>query len=272
MRYKSLLEVRKTNKFTVVFSKEIAEKIEDIVSYNKNNSAYISEFHNYIDSMVNYISNPVIAWDNQGRYTHSKNGYTHIVELGFDITYMIKINQATNKSYIFVVEAKLVPDGLDLNIPYYMTESNKTNRQRIRLTENGLRRIIKKCLYETLYKLDRNIPRTTLNEGYSGKHFESQVNTIVQDFVKHKQLVDSIIEKQGCFYDPYSNYEIKISLKPFFKNGEVPSKFRKNKSYYIRIKYDWEKVGNIVTGFYNPKLLHKTDFQIHLTVPNLNYS
>lgn len=54
---------------------------------------------------------------------------------------------------------------------------------------------------------------------------------------------------------------------PFFKNGEVPSKYRRNKSYYIKIKYDWEKTDHIVTGFYNPKLLHKTDFQICLTVP-----
>ena len=172
MKFNIVSEARNQPKLVVVFSEEIADKIEDIDFHNRNNVEAISEFHYFIDCMISYVSNPVIAWNNQGRYRQTQEGYTRISELGYDITFIIKTNDKTQQSYIFIVEAKLVPDGLKLNLPYYITENNNTKlrsikKSLIRLTEDDLCHIVKNCINEVLLVENRENkskpPRFMLN-------------------------------------------------------------------------------------------------------------
>lgn len=66
-------------KLIVVLSDDIQERINNIDWYNRNNIDALSQWHNYLDGLVNYISNPVIAWDNMNRYQHFPNGTTIII-------------------------------------------------------------------------------------------------------------------------------------------------------------------------------------------------
>lgn len=66
-------------KLIVVLSDDIQERINNIDWYNRNNIDALFQWHNYLDGLVNYISNPVIAWDNMNWYQHFPNGTTIII-------------------------------------------------------------------------------------------------------------------------------------------------------------------------------------------------
>lgn len=127
--------------------------------------------------------------------------------------------------------------------------------------ENKIDNIITECIC-------RYLSNNVIQEGYSSYHFSQQISEIVEQFLSFKTMVDRIIEKTGYYYQMWQGYGIKISLKPFFSNiAAIPAKYRRNKEYYVRINYNNKDEGHFVSGGYNPKLLHKTDFQIQLNVP-----
>lgn len=74
-----LKEDRTLQKMSVSFSTELSQRIDDIIYYNRNNIDGLSQWHNYLDGLVNYISNPVVAWDNMNWYQHFPNGTTIII-------------------------------------------------------------------------------------------------------------------------------------------------------------------------------------------------
>ena len=108
----------------------------------------------------------------------------------------------------------------------------------------------------------RYLGNNIIQENYSSHHFSQQISDIAKKFMEFKSLVD----RMGGYYRMWEVYPIKISLKPFFK-GKIPPKYRKEKEYYIKIRYENKDNGRVVTGYYVPGLLHKTDYQIVLNVP-----
>lgn len=149
----------------------------------------------------------------------------------------------------------LNPQDYNLRVPPCLCENKRhnTSKRRIRLTEGSLKKMIKECI------------NSVLNENYSARHYSNQISDITKKFLSFKDMVDRL----GGYYRTWEGYGIKISLKPFFdKKSNIQPKYRRDKEYYIRINYDYQKSGNVVTGFYNPNKLHKTDFQIELTVPS----
>ena len=64
-----LNEDRLPSKLFVGFSSKITNEIENIDDYNQNNIEGISHWHNYIDGIRSYISNPAIAFDYTNRYS-----------------------------------------------------------------------------------------------------------------------------------------------------------------------------------------------------------
>ena len=64
-----LNEDRLPSKRFVGFSSKITKEIENIDDYNQNNIEGISHWHNYIDGIRRYISNPAIAFDYTNRYS-----------------------------------------------------------------------------------------------------------------------------------------------------------------------------------------------------------
>ena len=108
----------------------------------------------------------------------------------------------------------------------------------IRLTESDLRRVVRNVLSESVL----------LSEGYSAKHFESQVREIADDFWKFKdtQPGEDVVQ---------SKYPITISLKPFFNNGEVSEKYLQDKTYQIRLFFDKRLNASNVDGSFKPDFM-----------------
>lgn len=139
-------------KLIVVLSDDIQERINNIDWYNRNNIDALSQWHNYLDGLVNYISNPVIAWDNMNRYQHFPNGTPHITELGYDVTFMVKMNKKTHQSYVFVCEINLNAEEFGLEQPslFETQQHHNLTKRRIRLTESDLYGIVQECVHRIL--------------------------------------------------------------------------------------------------------------------------
>ena len=71
-------------KLPVIFSKKITNEIDVIGYYNRNSDDKLSMWHDYLNGIMNYISNPAIAWDNTNRYIHFPNGATYIKDFDFN--------------------------------------------------------------------------------------------------------------------------------------------------------------------------------------------
>lgn len=147
-----LKEDRTLQKMSVSFSTELSQRIDDIIFYNRNNIDGLSQWRDYLDGWVNYISNPVIAWDNMNRYQHFPNGTTHITELGYDVTFMVKMNKKTHQSYVFVCEINLNAEEFGLEQPslFETQQHHSLTKRRIRLTESDLYGIVQECVHRIL--------------------------------------------------------------------------------------------------------------------------
>lgn len=111
----------------------------------------------------------------------------------------------------------------------------------------------------------RYLGNNIIQENYSSRHFSQQISDIAKRFMGFKSMVD---EMGGCCR-MWQVYPIKISLKPFFKDG-LPPKYRKEGEYRIQIYYKDKDDSSKVTGYYIPGFLHKNEYhvQIVLNVPS----
>jgi len=135
-----LKEDKRPCKIPVRFSNEVAEGINYIDWKNYNNTESITQLHNYIDGLISWMSNPVIAWDYLNKYQHSENGTTRIIEHGYDISYRLT-NDDDNNMYILI---------LDININYDEFGLIQENTQIRHISESQLRRIIRESLKKVL--------------------------------------------------------------------------------------------------------------------------
>lgn len=120
----------------------------------------------------------------------------------------------------------------------------------IRLTEGDLRRVVRDVLSESML----------LSEGYSGKYFEGQIKSIAWDFWSHKDDV------RGSDVRSVS-YPIVVSLKPFFKEGEVSEYYMKDIEYHVRIYYDTRRDSDRVEGSFSEEFMSNNQLnQIWITV------
>ena len=133
-------------KLPVVLSSKISRKISAINAYNQNNTDEISQWYDYIEGMIDYLSNPVIAWDYMGRHSLFPNGARFIRDFNYNIGYTIKTNSTSNCAYVYVFRLNLNPEGFGLRVPSALKEN------KIVLTESNLRRIIFETLKRFLYK------------------------------------------------------------------------------------------------------------------------
>lgn len=141
-------------KLPVVFSRSIINEIDSIKVFNQDNIEAVTKLKEYIDGLKSYIANPVIAWDYTNKYIRFPNGAIHLIELGFDVTFIVTNDKWTNRNYIYVFDVKLFPERFGLKVP----PSLKENKQSVRLTESYLYRIIEESVRSVL-KEHRNIVR-----------------------------------------------------------------------------------------------------------------
>jgi len=144
-----IYEDKRQSRLLVTVSPNIQQEINDIEYYNHNSIDALCQWYDYIETLKNYISNPVIAFDNVNRYTHYPNGAIHLVELGFDVTFIIKNNERTNKTYVYVFRIELKPEEFGLYIPT-LNERKRFKKHTHIITEFQLRRIIRESIKKVL--------------------------------------------------------------------------------------------------------------------------
>ena len=137
-------------KLPVIFSKKITNEIDVIGYYNRNSDDKLSMWHDYLNGIMNYISNPAIAWDNTNRYIHFPNGATYIKDFDFNVGFTIRTN--CNKSYVYVFTINLKPEEFGLKVPPILNENKQHTSDKIiyRIKESQLRRIIRESIKKVL--------------------------------------------------------------------------------------------------------------------------
>ena len=198
MKQDYLIEENLPPRLPIRFSSKIYNQIDNIYTYNQNNVNALLDWLDYIDGLKSYISHRKIAWDYANRYIRFPNGAVHLIELGYDVTYIIKTNKATNKNYIYVFKIDLKTEEYGLNIPPSLTEDKNV----IRLTESMLKSMIAESLMNILneyheYKPVSRNKEITLNNGV-------KVKSIVT--LSDGAGVYEIWEDDGCYVCCDMNY------------------------------------------------------------------
>lgn len=122
MRQNYLTEDKRLTKLPIIFSDKVIDEIDLIRDVNKGDDN-LYQLYEYIDGLKNYITNPVIAWDNVGKYRHNSRGETNIKELGYNVIFTIKTNQTTNTNYVYVFKIVFPLNRLGLKIPSDLYEN-----------------------------------------------------------------------------------------------------------------------------------------------------
>ena len=150
----------KIAKLPVLLSSEVEDFIEAIDHSNRFNEKELVQFYYDLEGLIAWVSNNSIAWDNSNNFRHFNNGTTYFERFGFKMTYVIKVNETTHQSFVYILTLKFNFDDYGLQIPPYITENNNntkrqnTMKQKIRLTEGDLHRIVRQCVNEALNELD----------------------------------------------------------------------------------------------------------------------
>ena len=151
MKNLQLNEDKLPNRLLVAFSNNISKEIEKIDVYNRNNVERISRWHDYIDGIKRYMSNPVIAWDYTNRCQRFPNGTRFLSDLGYNVGYTIKTNNCTQQTYVYIFMVNLNPKEYGLKVPPTLNENKQpTNRIVYHLKESQLRRIIRESIKKML--------------------------------------------------------------------------------------------------------------------------
>lgn len=142
-------------KLAVRFSSELYNDIRTIRLYNQGNEPALSNWKKYLDSIKTYMSDTVIAWDNMGRYRQLQGGNRRfIADFGYNIGYAVIIDSQTYLPFVFIFMVNLKVREFELKMPPSLQRKIKENihyynmKQKIRLTEGDLHRIIKSCINE----------------------------------------------------------------------------------------------------------------------------
>ena len=180
-----LNEDKRLEPYKVWFTPTVRHTIDVIKAYNSNNIEGIKEFEEYLQGLKSYISKPVLAWDNIDKYPHTRNGATHVHELGYNFIYYVNNSKFDHKQYVCVVKIYFNLSEFGLQDPF-ATNGNQqrplvgnqqgqvkenilnknTNRVRrtIHLKESELKRMIDETVRSVL--AERRYRR--LNEAYLG--------------------------------------------------------------------------------------------------------
>lgn len=143
MKSQRLKEDKTPPKLPVLFSSKIVDTINKVVMKNSSCPEKLLQWYDYIDSITNYIANPVIAWDNTNSFINFPNGAKFVPDFDFNIGYVIKTNKQTQQNYVYVFMVNLKIQDYDLN----------ENKKLIRVSETELKRIITESVRDAVAKL-----------------------------------------------------------------------------------------------------------------------
>lgn len=202
-----ILQEENIQDLPVWISSNVTSKIDAILKYNQDSYDKVCQWMEYINGLKKYISHPQIAFDYANRYQHYRNGAIHLVELEYDVEFINKTDKYGRLCvYVFALKSNAPKYGLqlppDLNESlqiinhskdgtriyrlFMLNELNKkkklyTNmKQRIRLTEGQLNRVIKESVKRIIREDD-----DTLNQQESCYQticsLESDLETIIHN-------------------------------------------------------------------------------------------
>ena len=138
-----IVEDNQASRFRVILSKDIRTKISIIHTYNQNNNKALSQWYEYIEGIVNYISNPSIAWDYANQHTVYKNGTRFMSTFNYNVGYSVKTN--ANGAYVYIFQVNLNPEAFGLKVPPSLRESKHISKT-IRLTETEFKQMLVECI------------------------------------------------------------------------------------------------------------------------------
>ena len=144
-----LIEENLPPKLPLSFSSKIKKQINLIKDYNQDNPDSLSQWYEYIDNLKNYISHRKIAWDYANRYTHFPNGAVHLVELGFDASFIVSIDKVRNINYVYVFRMDLKPQEFGLKIP----PTTEHKQCILRLTESQFKEYLVEKIEKVLVEI-----------------------------------------------------------------------------------------------------------------------
>ena len=188
----------KQSKITVKISSEIENTINNIQYRNRNNEDALSQRIEYLRGIENYISNPVIAWDNMGRFIHTPNGVTYINELGMNVGFTIETDNETDKTYVYIFYLDLKIEDFGLN--------ESINKNIIHLTSSDLKRIIKESVKRIIQEQESHTSKVVgeynVIEGgwWDGLPYGLESKGAVQDIRMYdKRTNDDMVETIALF-------------------------------------------------------------------------
>lgn len=120
-----LNEDKRLASYKVWFTPNVKQEIETIKAYNRNNINGIRQLNHYLQGLMQYISNPSLAWDNIGKYPHKANGATHVNELGYNFTYFIKNSKFEHEDYVCITKIYFNLEEFDLRNPFVAYGNNQ---------------------------------------------------------------------------------------------------------------------------------------------------
>ena len=146
MKHSSLTEDKLPPKLLVGFSSAIAKQIDRIYSCNQNNGEAIYQWLDYLDWVLDYMSNPVIAWDNINKHRQWPNETRFVSDFDINVGYKIIADRRTNKPFVYLFRVNLKLEEFGLTPPPL-----EENKSRLHLSESQLRRVIQRTLINVLY-------------------------------------------------------------------------------------------------------------------------
>lgn len=145
-----LIEDYQGNRFEVRFSDIIQNQINNIQTYNQDNNKALSQWYEYIEGIVNYISNPSIAWDYANQHTKYKNGTRFMSTFNYNVGYSVKTN--TYGAYVYIFQVNLNPQAFGLKVPPSLREGKHISKT-IRLTEAQFKKMLTECITKIINEI-----------------------------------------------------------------------------------------------------------------------
>lgn len=187
MRQRRVDEDILPKKMSVRFSAKVTSKIDSIISRNQNNKQAISQWLEYLETVKNYVSNPVIAWDYTDRNVQFPNGARYIRDFDFNIGYSIIADYTTDIPFVYIFMVNLNHHEFGLKESTYKGEV-------IAITETDLRKMVKECIRKVIQEnIDERMNR---KYGVNGYYIEKNGMPIIYKGQEMKSVI-SVVYKDG---------------------------------------------------------------------------
>ena len=219
-----LKEDKRLPKLPVIFSPEIIQSIEDIHRRNYDNQEALTEWENYIDGVIGYISNPVIAWDYVGRYPHFPNGAIFVNDFGYNAAFIVKTNFKTNQPFVYLFKLNLNLEAFGLKMLPLKEEIL------LSITESEIKNMVMECVCRIISeepKCDYKVGKYEVVNGWDERDITPYLYHSLKNFGWTYQ-VKMYFSKDGtyCLLRRKSNRKLffaKIVLAP--ELGDKATKF-----------------------------------------------